>query len=88
MFPDLLGGQVQVAFSPVPAVIGYVQAGKLRALGGVDRRSASMCLPDVPAVAEFVPGYEATGWLGLGAPEGTSAGCDRYAQHRGCSRAC
>src|SRR5580700_8128924 len=73
MFPDLLSGQVQVVFSPVPATIGYVQAGKLRALAVTTARRLDV-LPDVPTVAEFVPGYEATGWLGLGAPKGTSAG--------------
>jgi tripartite-type tricarboxylate transporter receptor subunit TctC len=73
LFPDLLSGQVQVTFSPVPAVIGYVQAGKLRALAVTTAQRLDV-LPDVPTVAEFVPGYEATGWLGLGAPKGTSAG--------------
>jgi tripartite-type tricarboxylate transporter receptor subunit TctC len=73
MFPDLLSGQVQVVFSPVPAAIGYVQAGKLRALAVTTAQRLDV-LPDVPTVAEFVPGYEATGWLGLGAPKGTSAG--------------
>jgi tripartite-type tricarboxylate transporter receptor subunit TctC len=73
LFPDLLSGQVQVTFSPVPAVIGYVRAGKLRALAVTTAQRLDV-LPDVPTVAEFVPGYEATGWLGLGAPKGTSAG--------------
>jgi tripartite-type tricarboxylate transporter receptor subunit TctC len=72
LFPDLLSGQVQVTFSPVPAVIGYVQAGKLRALA-VSTAKRLDVLPDVPTVAEFVPGYQATGWLGLGAPKGTPA---------------
>jgi tripartite-type tricarboxylate transporter receptor subunit TctC len=72
IFPDLLGGQVQLAFEPVPAVLGYVQSGKLRALGvSMPRRLA--VLPDVPAIAEFVPGYQANGWLGLGAPKDTPA---------------
>jgi tripartite-type tricarboxylate transporter receptor subunit TctC len=73
MFPDLLGGQVQVAFNPVPAALGYIQSGKLRALGVSTARRLDV-LPDVPAIAEFVPGYEATGWLGVGAPTGTPAG--------------
>jgi tripartite-type tricarboxylate transporter receptor subunit TctC len=72
LFPDLLSGQVQVTFSPVPALIGYVQSGKLRALA-VSTAKRLDVLPDVPTVAEFVPGYEATGWLGLGAPAGTPA---------------
>jgi tripartite-type tricarboxylate transporter receptor subunit TctC len=72
IFPDLLGGQVQLAFEPVPAVLGYVQSGKLRALGvSMPRRLA--VLPDVPAIAEFVPGYQANGWLGLGTPKDTPA---------------
>ena len=70
VFPDLLGGQVQLAFEPVPAVIGYVKAGKLRALG-VSTKQRLPVLPDVPALAEFLPGYEATGWLGIGAPAST-----------------
>jgi tripartite-type tricarboxylate transporter receptor subunit TctC len=53
-------------------VIGYVQAGKLRALAVTTAQRLDV-LPGVPTVAEFVPGYEATGWLGLGAPKGTSA---------------
>jgi tripartite-type tricarboxylate transporter receptor subunit TctC len=72
LFPDLLSGQVQVTFSPVPAVIGYVQSEKLRALA-VSTAQRLDVLPEVPTVAEFVPGYEATGWLGLGAPKGTPA---------------
>jgi tripartite-type tricarboxylate transporter receptor subunit TctC len=72
MFPDLLSGQVQVVFSPVPAAIGYIQSGKLRALAVSTARRLNV-LPDVPTVAEFVPGYEASGWLGLGAPKGTPA---------------
>jgi tripartite-type tricarboxylate transporter receptor subunit TctC len=72
VFPDLLGGQVQLAFEPVPAVIGYVKAGKLRALG-VSTKQRLRVLPDVPPLAEFLPGYEATGWLGIGAPAGTPA---------------
>ncbi len=73
IFPDLLGGQVQLAFEPVPAVLGYIQSGKLRALGVSTPRRLDV-LPDVPAIAEFVPGYQASGWLGLGAPKATPAG--------------
>ena len=72
IFPDLLGGQVQLAFEPVPAVLGYIQSGKLRALGVSMPRRLDV-LPDVPAIAEFVPGYQANGWLGLGAPKDTPA---------------
>jgi tripartite-type tricarboxylate transporter receptor subunit TctC len=70
IFPDLLGGQVQLAFEPVPAVLGYIQSGKLRALG-VSTPKRLDVLPDVPAIAEFVPGYQSNGWLGLGAPKDT-----------------
>ncbi len=70
LFPDLLAGQVQVYFGAIPGVIAYVRAGKLRALAVTiaDRVDA---LPGVPTMSEFVPGYEASGWLGLGAPKGT-----------------
>jgi tripartite-type tricarboxylate transporter receptor subunit TctC len=63
---------VQVVFSPVPAAIGYIQSGKLRALAVSTTRRLDV-LQDVPTVAEFVPGYEASGWLGVGAPKGTPA---------------
>ena len=72
IFPDLLGGQVQLAFEPAPAVLGYIQSDKLRALGVSMRRRLDV-LPDVPAIAEFVPGYQSNGWLGLGAPKDTAA---------------
>jgi|SRR5208282_4488530 len=71
-YPDLLGGQVQVLFGPVPSSIGYIQAGKLRALA-VTTATRLEVLPDVPTVGEFVPGYEASGWQGIGAPENTPA---------------
>jgi tripartite-type tricarboxylate transporter receptor subunit TctC len=70
--PDLLGGQVQVYFSPITASIGYIRAGKLRALA-VTSATRSQALPDTPTIAEFVPGYEASGWYGLVAPKNTPA---------------
>jgi tripartite-type tricarboxylate transporter receptor subunit TctC len=69
---DLLGGQVQAAFSPIASALEYIRAGKLRALAATTA-TRQEALPDVPALAEFVPGYEATGWYGLGAPRGTPA---------------
>jgi tripartite-type tricarboxylate transporter receptor subunit TctC len=67
---DLLGGQVQSSFATASASIQYVLAGKLKALA-VTTTSRSEALPDVPALAEFVPGYEATTWYGIGAPRNT-----------------
>jgi tripartite-type tricarboxylate transporter receptor subunit TctC len=68
--PDLIGGQVQVSFSPIAGVIEYIRTGKLRALG-VTTATRAAELPDVPAVGEVVQGYEASGWLGIGAPKNT-----------------
>src|SRR3954468_11233104 len=70
MLTDLLAGQVQVAFDNLPASIEHIRAGKLRALA-VTTAMRSEALPDVPVVADFVPGYEASAWFGLGAPKGT-----------------
>ncbi len=67
---DLLGGQVQVMFEPTLSTIAYIRAGKLRALA-VTSATRSPALPDVPTVGEFVPGYEATAWFGIGAPKNT-----------------
>jgi tripartite-type tricarboxylate transporter receptor subunit TctC len=69
---DLLAGQVQVFFPPMVVPIGQVRAGKLRALA-VTTAARSEVLPDIPALGEFVPGYEASVWFGLGAPNGTPA---------------
>jgi tripartite-type tricarboxylate transporter receptor subunit TctC len=69
---DLLGGQVQVIFGTMPAVIALIKSGKLRALG-VTTAMRSDQLPDVPSIGEFVPGYEASQWYGIGAPKGTPA---------------
>ena len=68
--PDLLSGQVQVTFAPTPSVIGYIKEGQLRPLGVTSAERMDL-LPDVPAVAEFVPGYEAIGWYGFSARAGT-----------------
>jgi len=70
--PDLLGGQVQVYFCALPASIGFIRAGKLRALA-VTTASRLQLLPDIPAAGEFVPGYEAIAWQGIGAPRNTPA---------------
>jgi tripartite-type tricarboxylate transporter receptor subunit TctC len=69
---DLLAGQVQVMFDVEPNLIEYIKAGKVRALA-VTAAMRSDALPDVPTVGEFLPGYEATGWWGIGAPKNTPA---------------
>jgi tripartite-type tricarboxylate transporter receptor subunit TctC len=69
---DLLGGQVQVVFSAISDPIESIRAGKLHALA-VTTATRSEALPEVPALGEFVPGYEASAWYGVGAPKGTSA---------------
>jgi tripartite-type tricarboxylate transporter receptor subunit TctC len=68
--PDLLGGQVQVMFDTVPASIEFIRTGRLRALA-VTTATRLAVLPNIPTVAEFLPGYEASGWLGLAAPRST-----------------
>jgi tripartite-type tricarboxylate transporter receptor subunit TctC len=68
--PDLLAGQVQVLFAPVPTVIGYIRAGRLRALA-VTSTTRLQVLPNTPTLAEFVPGYEGSTWFGLAAPKKT-----------------
>ena len=70
---DLVGGQVQVLFISPVGSIDYIRAGALRALA-VTNATRSQALPDIPTVSEFVPGYEASAWFGVGAPKGTPAG--------------
>jgi tripartite-type tricarboxylate transporter receptor subunit TctC len=67
---DLLAGQVSVMFDTLATSIEHIRAGKLRALA-VTSATRSAVLPDIPAVGEFVPGYEGTGWQGIGAPRNT-----------------
>jgi tripartite-type tricarboxylate transporter receptor subunit TctC len=67
---DMLGGQVQVMFGNVTASIAHLRSGALRALA-VTTAARSSVLPDVPTVSDTVPGYEASGWFGVGVPKGT-----------------
>jgi tripartite-type tricarboxylate transporter receptor subunit TctC len=69
---DLLGGQVQVMFPTVTSSIQYIRGGKLRPLA-VTTTTRSDALPEVPTLGEFVPGYEASAWFGIGAPKNTPA---------------
>jgi tripartite-type tricarboxylate transporter receptor subunit TctC len=69
---DLLGGQVQVMFPATVSSLEYINTGRLRALA-VTTATRSDVLPDIPTVGEFVPGYEASNWFGMGAPKGTPA---------------
>src|SRR5580693_5395644 len=69
---DLLGGRAQVMFESVTTLVPFIQAGKLRALA-VSTKNRSPLLPDVPAIAEFLPGYEANTWFGIAAPKKTPA---------------
>jgi tripartite-type tricarboxylate transporter receptor subunit TctC len=70
MLTDLLGGQVQVGFEPMPGTIEHIRAGKLRPLA-VTTAIRSEALPNIPTVADFVPGYEASAFFGIGAPKNT-----------------
>jgi tripartite-type tricarboxylate transporter receptor subunit TctC len=72
MVTDLLGGQVQVAFDNLPASIEHIRAGKLRPLA-VTTATRSEALPNIPTMSEFLPGYEASAWIAVGAPSGTPA---------------
>ena len=69
---DIMAGTVDVIFDNMPSSIGHIRGGKIRAMAvTTDKRSAA--LPDVPTVAETVPGYEASAWFGIGVPKGTPA---------------
>ena len=68
--PDLIAGQVDFFIGPVQSSLEYIRAGKLRALAMTTAKRFDG-LPDVPVIADFVPGYEASGWLGIGAPKAT-----------------
>ena len=69
---DLIGGQVQIMFSPLPESLAAIKAGKVRALA-VTTAERSQALPDLPTVAETIPSFEASTWQGIGAPKGTPA---------------
>jgi tripartite-type tricarboxylate transporter receptor subunit TctC len=70
--PDLFSGQVQVAIAPISQSIEYIRSGTLRALA-VTSKTTTEALPGIPTLAEFVPGYESSGWYGIGAPASTPA---------------
>jgi tripartite-type tricarboxylate transporter receptor subunit TctC len=70
---DLVGGHVQVAFFGPLSSLQYIKAGTLRALAVTDRKRLTI-LPDVPTVGEYVPGFEAASWFGVGAPRNTPSG--------------
>jgi tripartite-type tricarboxylate transporter receptor subunit TctC len=70
-FPDLLSGQVQLTFNPLPSSLSFIRDGKLRALAVTSAKRQAV-LPDVPTVGEFVSGYEGNAWFGIGAPKKTS----------------
>jgi tripartite-type tricarboxylate transporter receptor subunit TctC len=67
---DLIGGQIQVAFTEMATSLGHVRAGKLRALA-VTTTARTEALPDVPTLSDFIPGFEASQWVGLVAPKDT-----------------
>ena len=78
---DLLGGQIQVAFTELATSLGHVKSGSLRALA-VTTAARTEALPDVPTLSEFIPGFEASQWVGLVAPKDTPRGDHREAQCR------
>jgi tripartite-type tricarboxylate transporter receptor subunit TctC len=67
---DLIGGQVQATFNPLPASVAHIKAGQLRGLA-VTTTMRSEIFPSLPCLSDFVPGYEATVWYGVGAPKKT-----------------
>ena len=69
---DLLAGQVQAMFDSTPSSVPFIRAGKLRALA-VTTATRAEVLPEIPILGDFVPGYEASGWLGFGLPKETPA---------------
>jgi tripartite-type tricarboxylate transporter receptor subunit TctC len=72
VWPDLLSGQVQAMFAVLPSALPYIKGGQVRALG-VTAAKRQAVLPDVATIAEFLPGYEASGWYGIAAPKDTPA---------------
>ena len=66
----MLGGQTQITFATLPSSIQYIQTDKLRPLA-VTSTTRLEALPDIPPMADFIPGYEVTSWTGIGAPKGT-----------------
>jgi tripartite-type tricarboxylate transporter receptor subunit TctC len=70
--PDLLSGQMQIMFGVLPASLGYIRSGRLRALA-VTSAARQEVLPDVPAMGEFLPGFQAVGWYGVATPNTTPA---------------
>jgi tripartite-type tricarboxylate transporter receptor subunit TctC len=69
--PDLFAGRVQICFSPVELVIDSIRSAKLRALAVTTTKTPLAVLPDIPSISKFLPGYEAAGWNGIGAPKNT-----------------
>ena len=78
---DLIGGQIQVAFTEMATSLGHVRAGRLRALA-VTTAARIEALPDVPTLSEFIPGFEASQWVGLVAPKDTPPAIIEQAQRR------